>query len=109
MGRWQTHTEVSLCCPGTEHGSGAQPSGVYFIGCLFRSVKHATQGPCGAVYSNPFLSPLLLPPHPLSLSPSVKSVYIGSVSFTRLCRSVIHPVRHCKQHLCVFINTARPL
>ena len=35
--------------------SAAQLKGVYFIECLFRSVKHATQGPCGAMHSNSFL------------------------------------------------------
>lgn len=86
-----------------EECSRAQQSGVYFIGCLFRSVKHATQGPCGAMCSKPSL------PLSLLLSPSVNIVYIESVSFTSLCRSVIHPVRHCKQHLYMFINTAQPL
>lgn len=33
----------------------SQLRGVYFIECLFLPVKHATQGPCGAKHSNPFL------------------------------------------------------
>lgn len=47
-------TQKSLCAvPGQNMAaecSRAQPSGVYFIGCLFRSVKHATQGPCEVMY-----------------------------------------------------------
>lgn len=63
----------SLCAvPGWDiaaESSRAQPTSVYFIGCLFHSVKHATQGPCGAMYYPP---PLLLF---LSLSQCKQCVY----------------------------------
>lgn len=83
-----------------EECSAVQLRGVYFIECLFHSVKHATQGRYGAMHSAPLL---------FSPSASVNSVCAESVSFASLCRCVIHPVRHGKQHLCMFINTAQPL
>lgn len=66
----------------------------------------------GTFLQSDALKPVLaLPLSPLSpsVSPSVNSVYIGSVSSTSLRGCVIHPVRHCKQHLYMFINTAQPL
>lgn len=100
-------TQRSLCAVSVQN-MAAVCSGAQLRGCLFYWMFISLCKTChsGTSWSD-VLKPLSLSFFPLSSS--VNSEYTGSISYTRLCGHVIHPVRHCKQHLCMFINAAQPL